>query len=109
MTRPNGWHRRRKPAPRRTTTERGYGATHAAEAKRRRQTLTPADPCGYCGKPLGPERLPGDRASRWELPHTPDRTGYLPGMWHARCNRTEGGRRGSHTAHQRRRTTRLTW
>lgn len=81
-----------------STTARGYGRDHQREAERRRKTLTPADPCGYCGRPLGPERLPGDRASRWQLPHNRQRTVYLPGMWHASCNLREGAIEGNRRA-----------
>ena len=88
-------HRFRTITDRRTTTQRGYDTSHQREAKARRAVTTPAHLCGYCGKPLGPERLPGDRASRWELPHNPTRTGYLPGLWHRDCNRREAAIRGN--------------
>ena len=73
-------HRFRTIAPR-NTTQAGYGTTHQREAKRRRATHTQHDICGYCGQPLGPERLPGERNSRWILPHNTTRTCYLPGLW----------------------------
>lgn len=71
------------------TTARGYGAPHAAERKRRLPLYTEHDPCGYCGRPLGPNR------TAWHLPHNTTRTGYLPGFWHARCNIREAAIRGN--------------
>lgn len=85
-------HRFRTLAPRNTTAA-GYGAAHQRERKRRLRHTTAADRCGYCQCPLGPERLPGDKQSRWALPHNDTRTGYLPGMWHKFCNDSDGGKR----------------
>lgn len=82
-----------------TTTQRGYGAAHRAERARRVKTHSPASPCSRCGKPLGPERRPGERASRWHLPHLPDRSGYYPGLWCRRCNIQEATSRAGKKGH----------
>jgi hypothetical protein len=74
----------------RNTTLAGYGAAHQRERKRRLHTATPHDRCGYCGLPLG-----GTNTSLWVLPHNAQRTGYLPGLWHKRCNDIDGGKRGN--------------
>lgn len=81
--------------PPRNTTAAGYGNAHMKERRRRLHATTERDLCGYCHRPLGPERLPGDKQSRWALPHNPERTGYLPGMWHKHCNDIDGARRGN--------------
>lgn len=77
---------------------RGYGKDHDAERALRLTYITPADLCGWCRRPLGPELLGydrrGRRVSNWHLPHNRTRTGYLPGMWHAACNRREGAQAG---------------
>ena len=99
-------HRFRTLAPRNTTAA-GYGSAHMRERRRRLPLTSPTDPCAHCGAPLGPERLPGDRVSRWHLPHNPTRTGYLPGMAHARCNITDGAREGNRR--QRATRTRRDW
>lgn len=74
------------------TTTRGYGAQH----RRERQRWEPIVEAGraQCAESicLMPSRVihPGDR---WELAHTPDRTGYL-GPAHYLCNRKEPQHRG---------------
>lgn len=83
--------------PPRNTTAAGYGWRHMQERRRRLAVTTDHDPCGYCGKPLGPNR------SLWALPHKADRTGYEPGFWHKRCNDLDGAKRGN----QRQRARRL--
>jgi len=82
-------------APRHKTVAAGYGADHVNERARRVKVTLPTDLCGYCRRPLGPEKVPGDKQSRWHLPHNPARTGYLPGMWHRACNQQEGAIRGN--------------
>lgn len=72
---------------------RGYGRAHDLERARRLRHTRATDPCGNCGRPLGPD------TTRWHLPHTPDRTGYLPGMWCAPCNVKDGARRGARRRH----------
>ena len=86
----------------RNTTQAGYGAQHQRERKRRLAITTEHDRCGYCGQPLGPLRLPGERQDRWALPHNADRTGYLPGMWHRHCNNLDGAKRGNQRQRMRR-------
>lgn len=82
--------------PKTNTTERGYGSAHQAERKRRLPRYTEHDPCGRCGRPLGPDRR------RWHLPHSEDRTHYLPGFWCAPCNWQDGAQRGARIANRRR-------
>lgn len=73
----------------RSTTAAGYGYPHQQERARRLKVTTPNDRCGYCGRPLGENRR------LWALPHNPQRTGYLPGFWHKRCNDLDGAKRGN--------------
>lgn len=85
-----------------------YGPEHQAERKRRLAVVKPGDPCGYCRRPLGPD------TRQWHLPHNAAGTGYLPGMWCAPCNRSEGAQRGARIANARRKlrregVTRLRW
>lgn len=86
-----------------------YGHAHAMEAKRRRETLTEQDSCGYCGRPLGPRQTIDPRSGRkvglWHLPHSPCGTYYLPGMWHKRCNEREAAIR----ARARQTVSRIPW
>ena len=103
----SGWHRRPRTA---AATERArvYASPeHRAERKRRVAAATPATPCGYCGQPLGPD------PSKWHVPHDAQRN-YLPGLWHAACNRDEAASRGARIRNarakaRRTRTSRLTW
>jgi len=66
--------------------------TYTSEQKAVRRALLavydPADRCGRCGWPLGPD------PSRLDLGHTDDRTAYS-GLEHARCNRRAGARLGN--------------
>jgi hypothetical protein len=89
----SGWNANR---PRYNTTARGYGTAHQAERKRRLALYGPDDPCGACGRPLGPNRR------LWHLPHSADRTHYLSGFWCAPCNVKEGAQRGARIANRRR-------
>lgn len=82
-----------------STAARGYGTAHRRERQRRLPLYSSADPCGACGRPLGPDRR------LWHLPHSDDRTHYLPGFWCAPCNLTDGARRGR----ARQTSTRLQW
>ena len=83
--------------PAKNTTAAGYGHAHQQERKRRLTFIHPGDPCGYCGRPL-----PTD-TRLWALPHNAQRTGYLPGMWHKRCNDRDGASRGARVVNARRR------
>jgi hypothetical protein len=68
-------------------TSRGYGIRHQEERAYRLRRFRPGDPCARCGLPMyGP-------ATELHLDHTDDRTGYLPGLSHARCNTGHGRRR----------------
>jgi len=77
-----------------TTTQRGYGPAHQAERERRLQLYRPGDPCAHGGEPLPYWPLPIARRYL-HLPHTADRTGYLPGLSCARHNLADGAARGN--------------
>lgn len=78
-------------ARRGTTTARGYGHVHQAERERRLAAYRPGDQCAHCGQPLA--YWPLATARRYlDLPHTADRSGYLPGLAHRKCNRADGQR-----------------
>ena len=99
-----------------TTTERGYGHQHKAERQRRLALYRPGDLCAHGGEALNyppPVRVKDQYGTRlvspWlDLPHTDDRSGYLPGLACRRHNRGDGARRGNRTrrAQARRRTAR---
>lgn len=72
--------------PKRSTTARGYGAAHAAARKQALATYHPGDPCCLCTRPLG------TNTRRIHLDHNPH--GGYRGLAHARCNVTDGARRG---------------
>jgi hypothetical protein len=94
--------------PKASSTARGYGTAHRKEQLRRFSQHTPAHPCSACGRPLGPmygRSRSGRRLTLWNLPHTPDRTGYLPGLQHFRCNVMDGSKRGR----ARQDATKLRW
>jgi hypothetical protein len=77
-----------------TTAQRGYHSRHQAERERRLLLYRPGDPCAHGGEPL--PWWPLTVARRYlDLPHTDDRTGYLPGLSCARHNRGEGAARGN--------------
>jgi len=72
-----------------TTAQRGYGYTHQSERERRLKQYRPGDPCPHCGQPM--TYWPLSVARRFlDLPHTADRSGYLPGLAHRACNRRDG-------------------
>ena len=74
-----------------TTTQRGYGTAHQAERTRRLRQYRPGDLCAHCGQPI--TWWPLKVARRYiDLPHTADRSGYLPGLAHRSCNRRDGQR-----------------
>ena len=77
-----------------TTTQRGYHYQHQRERERRLRVYRPGDVCAHGG-----ERMwwwPLAYARRFlDLPHTADRTGYLPGLSCRRHNRAEGASRGN--------------
>lgn len=75
-----------------TTTQRGYGSMHQAERERRLAQYRPGDICAHGGEPL--LLWPLAFARRYlDLPHTQDRTGYLPGLSCRKHNRGEGATR----------------
>jgi hypothetical protein len=74
-----------------TTTQRGYGAAHQAERARRLKRYRPGDVCPHCGQAM--TYWPLTVARRYlDLPHNADRSGYLPGLAHRKCNRADGQR-----------------
>jgi hypothetical protein len=75
------------PQAKASTTDRGYGSTHAKARKAAALRHQPTDPCTRCGRPLGP-------MGPWlHYDHTERRDGYL-GFAHASCNRKAGARKG---------------
>jgi len=77
-----------------TTAQRGYGWSHARERERRLAAYRPGDMCAHGGELLA--YWPLSVARRFlDLPHTADRTGYLPGLSCRRHNRAEGAIRGN--------------
>lgn len=95
--------------------DRDYNsAEHKTTRAARRATAGPLTPCtcpgqgkggckhhtGPCGKPLGPN------PTLWHLPHTADRTGYMPGLWCAPCNRSEAATRAAILVNARRKARR---
>lgn len=81
-----------------TTTQRGYGSQHQQERERRLAQYKPGDRCAHGGEPMWWWPLELAR-THLHLPHTPDRTGYLPGLACARHNLADGAR----TTNRRRR------
>ena len=81
-------------ARRGTTAQRGYDHRHQAERERRLLLYRPGDLCAHGGEPMW--WWPLTMARRFlDLPHTPDRTGYLPGLACRRHNRADGAIRGN--------------
>lgn len=77
-----------------TTAQRGYGWDHQQERERRLRQYRPGDLCVHGGEPL--TWWPLSIARRYlDLPHTPDRSGYLPGLSCRRHNRADGAIRGN--------------
>ena len=77
-----------------TTTQRGYSYAHQAERERRLAAYRPGDLCAHGGEPL--LFWPIAAARRYlDLPHTADRSGYLPGLSCRRHNRADGAIRGN--------------
>ena len=74
------------------TAARGYGSRHRAERERRLAAYRPGDICAHGGEPL--LWWPLTVARRYlHLPHTADRSGYLPGLSCRRHNIAEANRR----------------
>lgn len=87
-----------------TTTQRGYHGKHKAERQRRLAAYRPGDICAHGGEhmPYPPPVRVTDRngstrlvSPYLDLPHTDDRTGYLPGLSCRRHNRRDGAVRGN--------------
>ena len=77
-----------------TTAQRGYGAPHAAERERRLLAYRPGDVCVHGGEQMWWWPLAWARRFL-DLPHTADRSGYLPGLSCRAHNRGEGATRGN--------------
>jgi hypothetical protein len=83
-----------------STTERGYGAEHQtlrdqwAPAVEAGEVLCHANICLMPTRLIRPDQP-------WDLGHTADRAGWT-GPEHSRCNRADGGRRGSRRREARR-------
>jgi hypothetical protein len=77
-----------------TTTQRGMGSHHQRLREQRLAAYRPGDICVHGGEPLA--YWPLAYARRFlDLPHTADRSGYLPGLSCRRHNRGEGATRGN--------------
>ena len=77
-----------------TTAARGYGNVHQAERERRLKQYRPGDRCAHGGEQMW--WWPLTVARRYlDLPHTADRTGYLPGLSCRKHNRADGAMRGN--------------
>jgi hypothetical protein len=81
-------------ARRGTTTDRGYGHTHRQLREQRLKQYRPGDLCAHGGEPMWwwPLHIARDYL---DLPHLPDRSGYLPGLACRNHNRAEGATRGN--------------
>jgi len=91
-----------------TTAQRGYGHGHQSERERRLRLYRPGDPCAHCGQSI--TWWPLTVARRYiDLPHTADRSGYLPGLAHRYCNRRDGQRVTTAILHARRGTVAKAW
>ncbi len=91
----------------RSTTDRGYGATHQAT---RRQWAPIVKAGGVMCARQGPRCTgqPLDPGQAWDLGHNEDRTAYT-GPECIPCNRGAGGRNGARALNARRQTTRRVW
>jgi hypothetical protein len=79
------------------TVARGYTSQHKRERERRLARYRPGDVCAHGGERMWWWPLAVAR-QYLDLPHTLDRTGYLPGLSCRRCNRGEPNRRRGKTA-----------
>jgi hypothetical protein len=72
-----------------TTTQRGMGSRHQRLREQRLKAYRPGDICAHGGESMW--WWPLAYARRFlDLPHTADRSGYLPGLSCAHHNRSEG-------------------
>jgi len=86
-----------------TTTQRGMGSGHQRLRQHRLARYRPGDICTHGGEqmfyplPVQVRDRYGTRlVSPWlDLPHTADRSGYLPGLSCSKHNRSEGATRGN--------------
>lgn len=86
----------------RSTTARGYGASHQRMRERYRPLVESGRAvCARCQEPIAPGAL-------WELDHSDDRSEYI-GPSHRTCNRAAGGRNGAATTNAKRATTVRDW
>jgi hypothetical protein len=90
-----------------TTAQRGYDHQHQAERERRLARYRPGDICPHCGQPIW---YPAATVREYvDLPHTADRSGYLPGLAHRSCNRRDGQRMTTAILNARRGRTTRAW
>jgi hypothetical protein len=84
----------------RTTTERGYGASHRAQRRRWQAKLehqpTPCVCTGHCGRHHGPCSTILTNQVPWDLGHNDDRTAWV-GPECVPCNRAAGARSNTRT------------
>jgi hypothetical protein len=86
----------------RTTTSRGYGASHQRLRQRWATIVEAGDAiCARCDLPIPPD-------GPWDLGHTDDRTAYQ-GAEHRDCNRSAGGRNGAAATNAKKATTVRAW
>ena len=101
----SGWHRKQTTPAVKARAAKYANAKHQRIKNERFAQATPATPCGYCGQPLGPRTRPGRTGKSiglWATPHAPNGIDYLPGVWHADCNRREAAPRGARTTNAQR-------
>ena len=91
-----------------TTTQRGYGHDHQSERERRLLLYRPGDRCAHGGEQMW--WWPLAVARRYlDLPHTADRSGYLPGLACRYHNRKDGQRMTTAILNARRGETTRVW
>jgi hypothetical protein len=78
-----------------TTTQRGMGSHHQRLREQRLALYRPGDICVHGGEAMWWWPLAVAR-QYLDLPHTADRSGYLPGLSCRYHNRAEGATRGNH-------------
>lgn len=89
--------------PKRSTTERGYGAAHQRlRAQWAPKVATGTVRCARCHKLIRPDDL-------WDLGHHDRDRSQYQGPEHRSCNRSAGARKGNRRRARARRRTDLRW